>query len=160
MVAQLHLALVMATDARLLVLDEPTLGLDLLYRKQVFDTLLNDYFDHSRTIVVSTHQVDEVEHILTDVVFLDRGRVVLAAAMDELEHRYHEVVVTPDRLVAARELGPICERRLLGRSILLFERNDPERLVTLGEVRRPGLADLFVATVGARGAAEHKDVAA
>ena len=145
MVTQLHLALVMAVDARLLVLDEPTLGLDLLYRKAFYDTLLNDYVDHRRTILVSTHDVYEIEHILTDVVFLDRGRVVLACAMDELETRYAEVVVGPDRLEAARALRPLREREMFGRHTMLFDRADPDRLAPLGEVRAPGLADLFLA---------------
>ncbi|MDB5496552.1 MAG: multidrug transporter ATP-binding protein [Phenylobacterium sp.] len=149
MVAQLHLALIMAIDARLLVLDEPTLGLDLLYRKQFYDSLLNDYFDGDRTIVVSTHQVDEIEHILTDVVFLDRGRVVLDSSMEDLQSRYLEVIVGPENLAAARALNPIHERGLFGRSILIFDRVGRDSLAALGEVRTPGLADLFVALMGA-----------
>ncbi|MDB5462960.1 MAG: multidrug transporter ATP-binding protein [Phenylobacterium sp.] len=149
MVAQLHLALIMAIDARLLVLDEPTLGLDLLYRKQFYDSLLNDYFDGDRTIVVSTHQVDEIEHILTDVVFLDRGRVVLDSSMEDLQSRYLEVIVGPEHLAAARALNPIHERQLFGRSILIFDRVGRDSLAALGEVRTPGLADLFVALMGA-----------
>jgi ABC-2 type transport system ATP-binding protein len=145
MVTQLHLALVMAIDARLLVLDEPTLGLDLIYRKSFYDSLLNDYFDHTRTIVVSTHQVEEVEHILTDVVFIDRGRIALSASMDALEARFAEMVVTPDRLAEARKLGPLGERQLLGRTTLLFDGADRAALARLGEVRTPGLADLFIA---------------
>lgn len=145
MTAQLHLALVMAVDARLLVLDEPTLGLDILYRKQFYDSLLNDYFDHSRTIVVSTHQVDEIEHILTDVVFLDRGRIVLDVSMEAYEARFAELLATPEHVAAARSLGPIHERQLFGRSILVFEGVDRARLAGLGEVRTPGLADVFVA---------------
>src|SRR5205085_932528 len=121
MTAQLHLALVMAVDARLLVLDEPTLGLDILYRKQFYDSLLNDYFDHSRTIVVSTHQVDEIEHILTDVVFLDQGRVVLDESMEGYEARFAELLATPEQAASARSLGPIHERQLFGRSILIFD---------------------------------------
>src|SRR5208282_2006525 len=120
MVTQLHLALVMAIDARLLVLDEPTLGLDILFRKQFYDSLLNDYFDHSRTIVVTTHQVEEVQHVLTDVMFINRGRIVLNAGMEEFESRYLEVAVLPDQLPAARALRPVHERQLFGRSILLF----------------------------------------
>jgi ABC-2 type transport system ATP-binding protein len=149
MVVQLHLALVMAIDAKLLVLDEPTLGLDLLYRKQFYDSLLNDYFDGDRTIVVSTHQVDEIEHILTDVVFLDRGRVVLDSSMEDLQSRYLELIVGPENLAAARALKPIHERQLFGRSILIFDRAGREGLDALGEVRTPGLADLFVALMGA-----------
>lgn len=149
MVAQLHLALVMAVDARLLVLDEPTLGLDILYRKSFYDTLLNDYFDHSRTIVVSTHEVDEIQHILTDVAFIDRGRIVLSATMEDVEARYLEVLVGPDHLAEARRLGPIGERPRFGKSLLIFEGVDRERLDPLGEVRAPSLADLFLAKMGA-----------
>jgi ABC-2 type transport system ATP-binding protein len=148
MVTQLHLALVMAVDARLLVLDEPTLGLDLIYRKQFYDTLLNDYFDRSRTIVVTTHQVEEIQHILTDVVFLDRGRIVLDCTMEDAAARYVEVLVGADAVEAARALGPIHERRLFGRTLLIFDGVDRERLAALGEVRTPSLADLFVATMG------------
>jgi ABC-2 type transport system ATP-binding protein len=153
MVAQLHLALVMAIDAKLLVLDEPTLGLDILYRKQFYDSLLNDYFDRSRTIVVTTHQVEEVQDILTDLMFIDRGRIVLECSMEELESRYAEVTVHPEHVVAARALGPIHERQLLGRSILLFDRANRQQLAALGEVRTPGIADLFVAVMGNQGAA-------
>ena len=145
MVTQLHLALVMAIDARLLVLDEPTLGLDLIYRKSFYDALLNDYFDKTRTIVVSTHQVEEIEHILTDVVFIDRGRVILDASLETLEGRFAELVVTPERLAAARKLQPIVERQLLGRATLLFDGVDRDRLAPLGDVRTPGLADIFIA---------------
>lgn len=145
MLAQLHLALVMAVDARLLVLDEPTLGLDLVYRKAFYDSLLNDYFDHSRTIVVSTHQVDEIQHILTDVAFLDRGRLALACAMDELEGRFAEVTVAPDAVVEARALKPLHERPSFGRTSFIFQDVDRARLSTLGEIRTPGLADLFIA---------------
>jgi ABC-2 type transport system ATP-binding protein len=148
MVAQLHLALVMAIDARLLVLDEPTLGLDLLYRKQFYDTLLNDYFDKSRTIIVTTHQVEEVQHVLSDLMFIDRGRIVLSCSMDDFEARYAELTVRPDQLAAARSLGPINERQMLGRSILLFDHADRDKLAALGEVRTPSIADLFVAVVG------------
>ena len=148
MVTQLHLALIMAVDVKLLVLDEPTLGLDILFRKQFYDSLLNDYFDGDRTILVSTHDVAEVEHILTDVVFLDRGRVVLDSSMEEVEARYLEVVVGPDRLAAARALRPLNERQLFGRGLLIFEGVDRAQLATLGEVRTPGLADLFIATMG------------
>jgi ABC-2 type transport system ATP-binding protein len=150
MVTQLHLALVMAIDARLLVLDEPTLGLDILFRKQFYDSLLNDYFDRNRTIVVTTHQVEEVQHILTDLAFIDRGRIVLDCSMEDFEARYAEVMVLPEHLAAARALGPIQERQVFGRSILLFDHADRSQLATLGEVRTPSIADLFVAVMGAR----------
>ena len=150
MVAQLHLALVMAIDARLLVLDEPTLGLDILYRKQFYETLLNDYYDRSRTIIVTTHQVEEIQHVITDLMFIDRGHIVFACNMEEFESRYAEVVVKPDRLEAARALRPMHERQVLGRSILLFDRADHQQLAALGEVRTPGIADLFVAVMGNR----------
>ena len=148
MVAQLHLALVMAIDARLLVLDEPTLGLDILYRKQFYDSLLNDYYDRSRTILVTTHQVDDIQNVLTDLMFINRGRIVLDCSMEEFESRYAEVMVHPERVAAARALKPMHERQVLGRSILLFDRADRQQLVALGEVRTPGIADLFVAVMG------------
>src|SRR5437899_2004470 len=147
MVAQLHLALVMAIDAKLLVLDEPTLGLDILYRKQFYDSLLNDYFDRSRTIVVTTHQVEEVQDVLTDLMFIDRGRIVLECSMEEFDSRYVEVMVNPEHLAAARALKPVHERQVFGRSVLLFDRVDRGRLEVLGEVRRPSIADLFVAVM-------------
>jgi ABC-2 type transport system ATP-binding protein len=150
MVTQLHLALIMAIDAKLLILDEPTLGLDILFRKQFYDSLLNDYFDRSRTIVVTTHQVEEVQHILTDVMFIDRGRIVLDASMEDLEARYLELAVTPDQLAAARALQPLGERAGLGRSYLIFEGVDRRRLDELGEVRAPSLTDIFVARMGER----------
>jgi len=150
MVTQLHLALVMAIDAKLLVLDEPTLGLDLLYRKQFYDTLLNDYFDRRRTIVVTTHQVEEVEQILTDVMFINHGRIVLDCSMEDFEARYLEVSTRPERLAEARALKPMHERQVLGRSILLFDRADPDRLATIGDVRTPSIADLFVAMMSDR----------
>ena len=150
MVTQLHLALVMAIDARLLVLDEPTLGLDILYRKQFYDSLLNDYFDRTRTIVVTTHQVEDVQHVLTDLMFINRGRIVLTCTMEEFESRYLEVTVHPQHVAAARALKPIHERQVLGRSILLFDRGDRRQLAALGEVRTPGIADLFVAVMGGR----------
>ena len=156
MVTQLHLAVVMAIDARLLVLDEPTLGLDLLFRKQFYDSLLNDYYDHTRTIIVATHQVEEIEHVLTDVMFIDRGRIVTAVSMEELEARYAEVMVRPEQLAAARALGPLQERQVMGRSILLFADRDRQRLAELGEVRTPGIADLFVAVVGNQPAAARR----
>ena len=148
MVAQLHLALVMAIDARLLVLDEPTLGLDILFRKQFYDSLLNDYFDRSRTIVVTTHQVEEVQDVLTDLMFIDRGRIVLECSMEEFDARYVEVMVNPEHLATARSLKPIHERPVFGRSVLLFDGVDRDQLAALGDVRRPSIADLFVAVMG------------
>jgi ABC-2 type transport system ATP-binding protein len=148
MVAQLHLALVMAIDARLLVLDEPTLGLDILYRKQFYDSLLNDYFDRNRTIVVATHQVEEIQHVLTDLMFIDRGRIIFNRSMEELESRYLEVIVHPEQLATARALQPMYERQALGRSILLFDHANRPQLTALGDVRTPSIADLFVAVMG------------
>jgi ABC-2 type transport system ATP-binding protein len=148
MVAQLHLALVMAIDARLLVLDEPTLGLDLLYRKQFYDSLLNDYFDRTRTILVTTHQVEDVQYVLTDLMFINRGRIVLDCSMEDFESRYAEVTVRPELVVAARALKPIRERQVLGRSILLFDHVERQQLAALGDVRTPSIADLFVAVMG------------
>lgn len=152
MVTQLHLAIVMAIDARLLVLDEPTLGLDVLYRKQFYDTLLNDYFDHTRTIVVTTHQVEEVQYILTDLMFINRGRIVLDCSMESFESRYVELLTGPERLAEARAFGPIHERQMFGRTLLLFDGVARERLAPLGEVRTPSIADLFVALIGGPGA--------
>ena len=151
MVTQLHLALVMAIDARLLVLDEPTLGLDILYRKQFYDALLNDYFDHSRTIVVTTNQIDEVQDILTDFVFVNHGRIVLSCSMDAFETRYALLTARPEQLAQARALGPIQERTLLGRTTLLYDGVDRGRLSGLGEVRTPTIADVFVAVIGGAG---------
>ena len=148
MVTQLHLALVMAIDARLLVLDEPTLGLDILYRKQFYDTLLNDYFDHTRTILVTTHQVEEVQHILTDLMFIDRGRIVLSCSMEAFEERYAELNVTPDKIATARALKPMYERQGFGRTVFLFDNADRAALAALGDVRTPSIADLFVAVIG------------
>ncbi len=159
MVTQLHLALVMAIDAKLLVLDEPTLGLDILFRKAFYDTLLNDYFDTSRTIVVTTHQVEEIQHILTDVMFIDHGKIVLESSMEDFENRYVEVMVNPEHLAEARTFQPIHERQVFGRSILLFDGVDRGRLAPLGEVRTPSIADLFVAVIGGQ-SAETQGVAA
>ncbi|MFL6437527.1 MAG: ABC transporter ATP-binding protein, partial [Terriglobales bacterium] len=135
MVTQLHLALVMAIDARLLVLDEPTLGLDILYRKHFYDALLNDYFDRNRTIVLATHQVDEIQHVLTDLMFIDQGRIVFDRSMEEVESRYAEVMVNPERVAAARALKPMHERQVFGRSVLVFDAADRRQLAALGEVR-------------------------
>ena len=148
MVAQLHLALVMAMDAKLLILDEPTLGLDILYRKQFYDSLLNDYFDRRRTIVVTTHQVEEIQDVLTAVMLINRGRIVLNCSMEEMESRYLEVIVLPEKLAAARAFRPIHERQALGRGILLFDHLDRQQLAGLGEVRTASIADVFVAVVG------------
>ncbi|HWG11090.1 MAG TPA: ABC transporter ATP-binding protein [Rhodanobacteraceae bacterium] len=147
MIVQLHLAIVMAIDARLLVLDEPTLGLDILYRKQFYQSLLEDYFDENKTILVTTHQVEEIEHILTDLMFIRDGKVVLDTPMEALGGRFAEVMVNADRVEAARALKPIDERQVFGKSILLFDGVPRARLEELGEVRRPTVADLFVATM-------------
>jgi ABC-2 type transport system ATP-binding protein len=152
MVTQLHLALVMAIDAKLLVLDEPTLGLDILFRKQFYDSLLNDYFDRTRTIVVTTHQVEDVQNVLTDLMFVNRGRIVLDCSMEDFETRYIELSVRPESLSAAQLLKPIHERRVLGRSILLFDLKpgplDRSQLAALGEVHTPSISDLFLAVMG------------
>jgi ABC-2 type transport system ATP-binding protein len=160
MVAQLHLALVMAIDAKLLVLDEPTLGLDILYRKQFYDSLLNDYFDRNRTILLTTHHVEEVQHVLTDLMFINRGRIVFDCSMEQIESRYLEVMVRPEHLAAARALKPIHERQLFGRTILLFDLTpdlapglasghvDRNQLAAFGDARTPSIADLFVAVMG------------
>jgi len=148
MIVQLHLALVMAIDARLLVLDEPTLGLDILYRKQFYQRLLEDYFDEHKTIVITTHQVEEIEHILTDVMFIRDGRVVLDAPMEDVGGRFVEVLVNADQADAARQLGPIDERSLpFGKTVMLFDGVAQAALSPYGETRTPGLADLFVATM-------------
>ena len=151
MVTQLHLALVMAIDARLLVLDEPTLGLDILYRKQFYDSLLNDYFDRCRTVIVTTHQVEEIQNVITDLMFINRGRIVLSCSMEEIESRFLEVMVHPDQLTRARALKPIHERQLLGRSVLTFDGIDRQQVAALGDARTPSIADLFVAVIEAQG---------
>jgi ABC-2 type transport system ATP-binding protein len=148
MVAQLHLALVMSIDAKLLVLDEPTLGLDILFRKQFYDSLLNDYFDHNRTILVTTHQIDEIQYILTDLLFIDRGNLVFGCSMEDFDVRYLELMVNPAHLAAAQALKPIQTRQVFGRSILLYDRVPREQLLPLGDVRTPTIADVFVAFVG------------
>ena len=146
-VTQLHLAIVMAIDAQLLVLDEPTLGLDLLYRKQFYDALLEDYFERHRTVIVATHQIEEVQHVLTDVVYIDRGRIVFNRSVEDVESQYHEVFVHPDRLAEARALNPFAERQGVGHSVFIFESADPTQLAALGAVRTPSIADLFVAVM-------------
>jgi ABC-2 type transport system ATP-binding protein len=147
MIVQLHLALVMAIDARLLVLDEPTLGLDLMYRKQFYQTLLEDYFDEDKTIVITTHQVEEIEHILTDLMFIRDGKIVLDADMEAVGERFVEVMVNAENVDAARALRPLDERQVFGKSIFLFDGVDRNHLATLGELRRPNIGDLFVATM-------------
>jgi ABC-2 type transport system ATP-binding protein len=149
MVTQLHLALILAIDARLLVLDEPTLGLDLLYRRQFYDTLLNDYFDKERTIVLTTHQVEEIENLLTDVLFLRHGKVMLAAPVEALAAQYVQLTVGPDEVEAARALRPFYEREIFGRVAMFFEGQSPATLAQLGDVRTPSIADLFVAKMQA-----------
>ena len=147
MIVQLHLALVMAIDAKLLILDEPTLGLDILYRKQFYQHLLEDYFDENKTIIVTTHQVEEVEHILTDLMFIRDGRIVLDADMDAVGDRFVEVMVGADKADAARQLKPLDERQVFGKSIFLFDGANRAVLEQLGETRRPSISDLFVATM-------------
>jgi ABC-2 type transport system ATP-binding protein len=147
MIVQLHLALVMAIDAKLLVLDEPTLGLDIIYRKQFYQNLLEDYFDENKTIVITTHQVEEVEHILTDLMFIRDGKLVLSASMEEIGERYVEVMVTADKLSAANALAPIDQRMVFGKSVMLFDGVSRTQLAALGETRNPSVADLFVATM-------------
>ena len=152
MIVQLHLALVMAIDAKLLVLDEPTLGLDIIYRKQFYQNLLEDYFDEHKTIIITTHQVEEVEHILTDLMFIRDGKIILSASMDELGERYTEVMVPADKVNAANALQPINQRTVFGKSVMLFDSAGPggatrDQLAVLGETRNPSVADLFVATM-------------
>ncbi len=147
MVTQLHLALVMAIEAKLLVLDEPTIGLDIIYRKDFYTTLLNDYFDEGRTILVTTHQVEEIEHILTDVMFINHGRIVLNETMERIGERFAQVAVAPEKAAAARELQPVYEQDVFGRKIFLFQDRTPQQLAALGESRVPGIADLFVAKI-------------
>lgn len=147
MVVQLHLALVMAIDAKLLVLDEPTLGLDILYRKQFYQHLLEEYFDQNKTIIVTTHQVEEIEHILTDLMFIREGKIVLSSTMDDVGMRFAEVMVPAENADAARALKPLDERQVFGKAIMLFDNVPREKLEALGEVRTPGIADLFVATM-------------
>ncbi len=145
MVTQLHLALILAIDARVLVLDEPTLGLDLLYRRQFYDTLLNDYFDKERTILITTHQVEEVEQLLTDVIFINHGRFALNSPVEELGARYQQLTVTGEQAARARELKPFYEREIFGRVAMFFEGRTAAELAGYGEVRTPAIADLFVA---------------
>jgi ABC-2 type transport system ATP-binding protein len=145
MVVQLHLALVMAIDAKLLVLDEPTLGLDILYRKEFYQNLLNEYFDHGKTILVTTHQVEEIEHILTDLLIIKDGRIALTATMDDVGERFTEVMVGPDLREQALALKPLHERNVFGKSVFLFDGPAREQLAALGELHKPSVADIFVA---------------
>jgi ABC-2 type transport system ATP-binding protein len=147
MVTQLHLALVLAIKARLLVLDEPTLGLDLLVRRRFYDTLLNDYMDEERTILVTTHQVEEIENLLTDVMFIEQGKIVLDTPVDQIGERYAQLIVKPEQLAAARALRPFSERAVFGRSVLFYENAPREQLALLGELGTPTIADLFVANM-------------
>jgi len=147
MIVQLHLALIMAIDAKLLILDEPTLGLDILYRKDFYNSLLSDYFDHEKTILVTTHQIEEIEHILTDLLFIKEGKIVLNATMDDVGERFAEVLVNPDKADSARALKPLYERQIFGKSIFLFDGIERSRLAELGEIHKPSVADLFVATM-------------
>ncbi|SHN33819.1 ABC-2 type transport system ATP-binding protein [Duganella sacchari] len=147
MVVQLHLALVMAIDAKLLVLDEPTLGLDILYRKQFYQNLLEDYFDENKTILITTHQIEEVEHILTDLMFIENGKISLAASMDEVGERFTEVMVEPEFLAAANALQPMSQRTVFGKAVMLFDGVARQQLSNFGELRTPSVADLFVATM-------------
>jgi ABC-2 type transport system ATP-binding protein len=147
MVVQLHLALVMAIDAKLLVLDEPTLGLDILYRKQFYQNLLEDYFDENKTILITTHQIEEVEHILTDLMFIQDGKISLSASMDEVGERFTEVMVEPQFIAAANALQPLSQRTVFGKAIMLFDGVARAQLSTFGELRTPSVADLFVATM-------------
>ncbi|MGB5292202.1 MAG: ABC transporter ATP-binding protein [Lysobacterales bacterium] len=147
MVVQLHLAIVMAIDVKLLVLDEPTLGLDILFRKQFYTNLLNDYFDEERTIIITTHQVEEIEHILSDLIFIQDGRIALDCSMEKVQENYIELIVAPDYAAAARELKPLYERELFGRHIFLYENANRQQLKELGELHTPSVADLFVATM-------------
>jgi len=145
MITQLHLALVLAIDAKILVLDEPTLGLDILYRKAFYDHLLNDYFDEGRTIIITTHQVDEIEYLLTDLLFINDGKIVLDIAMDDIGEQYMEVMVNPEQVEQARSMNPMTEREVFGRHLFLFENKDRDTLASLGEIQVPKVTDLFVA---------------
>jgi len=147
MIVQLHLALVMAIDAKLLVLDEPTLGLDILYRKQFYQNLLEQYFDEQKTILITTHQVEEIEHILTDLLFIRDGKISLSTSMDDMAERFVELMVTAEHADAARALKPLDERKVFGKSVFLFDGVPRAQLAAMGETRTPGIADLFVASM-------------
>jgi ABC-2 type transport system ATP-binding protein len=160
MVTQLHLALILAIDAKLLVLDEPTLGLDLLFRRSFYDNLLNDYFNKERTILITTHQVEEIENILTDVIFIQHGQLALNTSMDSLAERFHQLVPSAGNVDRARAMGPFYEREVFGRVAMLFDGKDATALEALGETRSPSVADLFVAMMQPAGkAAASKEAA-
>jgi ABC-2 type transport system ATP-binding protein len=159
MVTQLHLALILAIDARLLVLDEPTLGLDLLFRRSFYDNLLNDYFDKERTILVTTHQVEEIENILTDIIFIQRGKIVLDAAMENIGDRFQQHIPAAGNVDAARALKPFYEREVFGRVAMLYDGRKEAELAPLGETRAPSVTDLFVALMQPAGAAASKEAA-
>jgi len=151
MVTQLHLAIIMAVDAKLLVLDEPTLGLDILFRKEFYGNLLSDYFDGERTILITTHQVEEIENLLTDIMFIDDGRILLDTEMDSLSGRYAQLITSGENAVKARGLAPISESEMFGKSVMMFDGVSRENLQGLGELTTPSVADLFVAVIqGAR----------
>jgi len=147
MVTQLHLSIIMAIDAKLLVLDEPTLGLDIIFRKEFYSNLLNDYFDEQRTILITTHQVEEIENLLTDIMFINDGKILLDASMDSLPDTYTELMTSGDNVIKAKGLGPIAEHEMFGKTVMLFEGVSRENLAGLGELRTPSVADLFVAKV-------------
>lgn len=147
MIVQLHLAIVMSIDAKLLVLDEPTLGLDILYRKQFYQNLLEEYFDEGKTIIVTTHQVEEIEHILSDLIFIREGRITLNTSMDEIAERFTEIMVSSEHYATAKALGPIDERSVFGKTVFLFDGISRSTLAPLGDMKTPGIADLFVATM-------------
>ena len=147
MVTQLHLSIIAAIDAKLLILDEPTLGLDIIFRKEFYANLLSDYFDEERTILVTTHQVEEIENILTDIMFINNGRIILDATMESLADNYVELMTSGEQADKARNMGPIAERDIFGKSVMLFERPDRDRLGGLGELHTPSVADLFVAKI-------------
>jgi len=154
MVTQLHLALILAIDAKLLVLDEPTLGLDLLFRRSFYDNLLNDYFNKERTILVTTHQVEEIENILTDVLFIEHGKIVLDTPMENLAERFAQLIPSAGNVDRARALKPFWEREIFGRVAMLFDGRNQQELALLGEVRAPSVADLFVAMMQPVGTAQ------
>ncbi|MBC8193725.1 MAG: ABC transporter ATP-binding protein [Candidatus Marinimicrobia bacterium] len=149
MKTQLHLAVTLAADTNLLILDEPTHGLDILFRKQLYTSVLEDYFDEEKSVLISTHQIEEVEHILSDVIFINRGKILLYASIDELSQRFTQITVPADQVEALREqLKPISEYGILGRRVFLLENTESKALVGLGEIQTPSVADIFVALMG------------